>query len=355
MASKKMSLYLCWLILPFTFVACASKPQSGVQQDSLAALEEKNPAPLISFNTSKEYLTEGIRLFDDKNYDEAIRYLDETIRQDPVSQEAYCYRGIAKLKQGNGEVARSDFEKVLSINQVTSAAVTAQEWLDRLSHPTPVDIFPIPVMVNIEQEREHTINGKSVFVEKFAGDNTPEKFRLGIKKMLSNSNLFNLVDVPSGKDDFRKKITNNKKGSYTNHVEFITEKLSARDACLIGAKSGAKISIIPKEVTITVRQKNVLPSILAPVMLVGAVADMALSVATLGATTDKIDDMGSKYEIVTQAKFDIYQTNNCNLVNSASASFSTKDIYGSDHAVSFDKMFDDIANQVSLDVYSALL
>jgi tetratricopeptide (TPR) repeat protein len=57
----------------------------------------------------------GIEPFDLKNYEEAVTWLTETIRQNPNHADAYYTRGLAYFTAGEYNSARADFEAALRI------------------------------------------------------------------------------------------------------------------------------------------------------------------------------------------------------------------------------------------------
>ncbi|SEI97845.1 TPR repeat-containing protein [Dyadobacter sp. SG02] len=59
-------------------------------------------------------LSEGIKLYENEQTDDAFAYFDSRIRQKPKSCIAYLYRGLCQKRRGNFEAAKADMQSGLS-------------------------------------------------------------------------------------------------------------------------------------------------------------------------------------------------------------------------------------------------
>jgi len=99
--------------------------------------------PLKTFTTAEGYYQEGKMHFDRGNYQEAERYLGETIRLDPNNQKAHAMAGVAYARLGRCTEAKIEFETTVRLNQNSSEGKQAQEWLRRLGEPLRVLVLPV--------------------------------------------------------------------------------------------------------------------------------------------------------------------------------------------------------------------
>ena len=77
-------------------------------------------------------LNQGIRFYNDAEYAKALESFDRVIRQDPDMAEAFYYRGLSYLAQGQNAEAKADLEKCLELDPDGPNAEQAREFLGYL-------------------------------------------------------------------------------------------------------------------------------------------------------------------------------------------------------------------------------
>ena len=74
----------------------------------------------------------GIQKYNDKNYAGAVADFDRVVQQDAKLPDAYYYRGLAHLANGNVPAAKADFQKVIELAPNSKNAAEAKEFLKGL-------------------------------------------------------------------------------------------------------------------------------------------------------------------------------------------------------------------------------
>lgn len=69
-----------------------------------------------NFEEAEMHNQEGLAVFADGKYDEAISHYNEAIRLDPNNAKAYNNRGVANAKLGKYDQAISDYTRALQLN-----------------------------------------------------------------------------------------------------------------------------------------------------------------------------------------------------------------------------------------------
>jgi tetratricopeptide (TPR) repeat protein len=109
------------------------------------ALSDAKYIRQLSPNRPPPFLLEAEALIGLKNYSEAISAAEKAIANDPTEEEAYYYRGLARLQQGDTQGAISDYKKAI---QLRPSLVQASDDYTRLARqdakPAPVATAPQP-------------------------------------------------------------------------------------------------------------------------------------------------------------------------------------------------------------------
>jgi tetratricopeptide (TPR) repeat protein len=102
------------------------------------------PSQLLP-NNPYTFIVEAEALIGLKNYSEAISAAEKAIAIDPTREQAYYYRGLARLKQGDTQGAISDYNKAI---QLSPSLVQASDDYTQLARqdakPAPVATAPQP-------------------------------------------------------------------------------------------------------------------------------------------------------------------------------------------------------------------
>jgi tetratricopeptide (TPR) repeat protein len=77
-------------------------------------------------------LNQGIRFYNDEDYDQALSNFDRVIRQDPTQADAFYYRGLSYLAQGKNAEAAADLAKYVELAPDGQYADQAREFLEFL-------------------------------------------------------------------------------------------------------------------------------------------------------------------------------------------------------------------------------
>lgn len=71
----------------------------------------------------------GIKAYNDKKLDEALKQFDQVVQENPSMAEAYYYRGLVYLNMNKTAEAKADFQKLLEIDPKNQYADDAREFL----------------------------------------------------------------------------------------------------------------------------------------------------------------------------------------------------------------------------------
>ena len=71
----------------------------------------------------------GIKAYNDKQLDEALKQFDQVVQENPDLAEAYYYRGLVYLNLNKMAEAKTDFQKLLEIDPKNAHADDAREFL----------------------------------------------------------------------------------------------------------------------------------------------------------------------------------------------------------------------------------
>jgi tetratricopeptide (TPR) repeat protein len=74
----------------------------------------------------------GIKAYNDRKLDEALKQFDQVVQENPTMGEAYYYRGLVYLNMNKTAEAKADFQKLLEIDPKSQYANDAREFLKSL-------------------------------------------------------------------------------------------------------------------------------------------------------------------------------------------------------------------------------
>jgi len=74
----------------------------------------------------------GIKAYNDRKLDEALKQFDQVVQENPGMAEAYYYRGLVYLNMNKTKEAKADFQKLLEIDPKSQYANDAREFLKSL-------------------------------------------------------------------------------------------------------------------------------------------------------------------------------------------------------------------------------
>jgi Tfp pilus assembly protein PilF len=74
----------------------------------------------------------GIKAYNEKKLDEALKQFDQVVQENPSMAEAYYYRGLVYLNMNKSAEAKADFQKLLEIDPKNQYADDAREFLKSL-------------------------------------------------------------------------------------------------------------------------------------------------------------------------------------------------------------------------------
>jgi len=74
----------------------------------------------------------GIKAYNDRKLDEALKQFDQVVQENPELAEAYYYRGLIYLNMNKTKEAKADFQKLLDIDPNNHYANDAREFLKQL-------------------------------------------------------------------------------------------------------------------------------------------------------------------------------------------------------------------------------
>lgn len=74
----------------------------------------------------------GIKAYNDKKLEEALKQFDQVVQENPQLAEAYYYRGLVFLNLNKTAEAKADFQKLIEIDPKNPYAAEAREFLKSL-------------------------------------------------------------------------------------------------------------------------------------------------------------------------------------------------------------------------------
>jgi tetratricopeptide (TPR) repeat protein len=74
----------------------------------------------------------GIKAYNEKKLDDAVKYFDRVVHENPSLPDAYYYRGLVYLNQSKTAEAKADFQKVLELDPKYPKADEVKEFLKAL-------------------------------------------------------------------------------------------------------------------------------------------------------------------------------------------------------------------------------
>jgi tetratricopeptide (TPR) repeat protein len=74
----------------------------------------------------------GIKAYNDRKLDEALKQFDQVVQENPSMAEAYYYRGLVYLNMNKTKEAKADFQKLLEMDPKSQYANDAREFLKSL-------------------------------------------------------------------------------------------------------------------------------------------------------------------------------------------------------------------------------
>lgn len=74
----------------------------------------------------------GIKAYNDRKLDDALKQFDQVVQENPSMAEAYYYRGLVYLNMNKTKEAKADFQKLLEIDPKSQYANDAREFLKSL-------------------------------------------------------------------------------------------------------------------------------------------------------------------------------------------------------------------------------
>jgi len=74
----------------------------------------------------------GIKAYNDRKLDDALKQFDQVVQENPSMGEAYYYRGLVYLNMNKTKEAKADFQKLLEIDPKSQYANDAREFLKSL-------------------------------------------------------------------------------------------------------------------------------------------------------------------------------------------------------------------------------
>lgn len=77
-------------------------------------------------------LNMGIRQYNDGEYEDALANFERVVQQRPDLADAYYYRGLLMLSQGDNDAARADLERLLELDPDSPYAAEARDFLEHL-------------------------------------------------------------------------------------------------------------------------------------------------------------------------------------------------------------------------------
>jgi Tfp pilus assembly protein PilF len=108
--------------------------QNGDLDDGKAALDKVPPDKITD---PQPYLNMGIVLYNKKKPAEAEIAFGKVIAMKPDMEDAYYYRGLARLEEKHIDDAKADFQKYLDLAPTGSNAKDAKDLLTALEQPAP--------------------------------------------------------------------------------------------------------------------------------------------------------------------------------------------------------------------------
>ena len=105
-------------------------------------------ATMKSFTSPRDYVNEGLKYYNDRNYKQAARYFEKAIELDPAYQPAHSWLGASYAYIGRKDESLREFKRVLEIDSSTKDALSAQKWIESLEKPISIFIMELEDSTN---------------------------------------------------------------------------------------------------------------------------------------------------------------------------------------------------------------
>ena len=96
-----------------------------------------------SFTSPTECVKEGLKYYNNENYEQAARYFEQAIDLDPTYQPAHSWLGASYAYLGRKDDAIREFGKVVEIDSGTKDALSASRWIESLQKPISIFILEL--------------------------------------------------------------------------------------------------------------------------------------------------------------------------------------------------------------------
>lgn len=247
-----------------------------------------------TFDTSAEYLNEGKQHFDSGRFAEAQKHLLEAVRLDPTNQPARVLAGVTWAKLGKGANARREFERAVEINKETADAATARAWLKRLESPLSLAIFPFD---NLGKQSGYGIERSGY---------------QALYRQLFESGLYSIVD------ERQLGFGSSRKGSRQSQ------------ACQVAREKGARIVMLGIVSDFQVVQDKPPPFYLG-------------------------ERVSTFYAAALKVSLQVYETDNCKLVNTLTKSAVKRQIPDRTRDVALQQIVDSVFQQLAMNIHATLM
>ena len=115
---------------------------------SFLALLFSSCATMKSFTSPRDCLNEGLKYYNDRNYEQAARYFEKAIELDPTYQPAHSWLGASYAYLGRKDESLREFNRVLEIDPGTKDALSALRWIKSLEKPISIFIMELEDSTN---------------------------------------------------------------------------------------------------------------------------------------------------------------------------------------------------------------
>jgi len=326
------------LTLFFLLTSCASRPPQPVQPVSISTINiqqvpSNDPVlPLRRYNSAQENIDEAIGAFNQKSYRETLGFLEEAIKMNSGDFRAYALRGVTWSMLGEGSKARQDFLKTIEINPKSKEADTSRLWLEKLNNPLPVTVAPLSLNTNANLinngKRTHQSGGRNErrtreeLIQKQFADFSQRNYDPTLKSILDRSGFFQPVTLDK------------------------SNKFLAHELCRFSKNQDARIFIHSKRADLNLTEKPY------PSSFVYRTVD---GLQPLAEKAPPYFEGNTSYDIELIFDIDIYETKNCNTVNTFEKKMAAGNVSGKQVGSVVSHMLDVLFHQINLEIHDALL